>query len=126
LSNLVAATRKRKDGRTIKISIGPVGAAKILFALRQEFFPPWDNKIIEHFNFTKDSQGYFEYLIKLKSDLEKLRDSCKKSEVQFDKLPQILKRPKTTLTKLADEYWFISLTRACVPSEIIKRSRNAS
>ena len=46
----VASERSTKSG-TVRVTYGPTGAAKALFALRPDVFPPWDDPIRRHFGY---------------------------------------------------------------------------
>lgn len=122
LMNSTASVRNRKEN-DVDTKVGPVGAAKTLFALRKNFFPPWDNPIINNLDLSKNGEGYCKYLILVKTKLLTLKDYCDTNSIDFYSLPTMLGRPHTSLAKLADEYLWVSITRNCVPKEIIKLTK---
>lgn len=101
-------------------NVGPVGAAKALFALRRNVFPPWDNPIADHLGFTKNGAGYTEYLVYVREEILKLKVECDKLKIELDDIPRIFKRPNITLVKLIDEYLWLTITRGFDPKAIIE------
>ncbi|HZV69817.1 MAG TPA: hypothetical protein VFG10_09740 [Saprospiraceae bacterium] len=100
-------------------NVGPVGAAKALFALRRNVFPPWDNPIADHLGFSKNGTGYTEYLMYVRDEILKLKGECAKLKIDLNDIPRIFKRPNVTLVKLIDEYLWLTITRAFDPKAII-------
>jgi len=105
-------------------TVGPVGAAKTLFALRKNMFPPWDNPIIDKLGFSRNGEGYTDYLLCVKDELLKLKQECHKYNIDIRQLPKILNRSHVSLVKFIDEYYWLTITSKCDPSEIIKLSRS--
>jgi len=97
------------------ISVGPTGAAKILFALKPETTLPWDNPIREHFKYDDSKESYIKYIEKAKDILFEIEKDCIKYNVQFNNLPEHLERPNSTHAKLIDEYFWITITMKCYP-----------
>ncbi len=102
--------------------VGPVGAAKLLFALRKHCFAPWDNAIISHFGYPANGKGYCSYLLQIKGKLISLKADCQKRRVVFNNICKRLKH-NSTLPKLVDEYFWVSITKKCNPSEIVKLTK---
>ena len=100
-------------------SIGPVGASKVLFSLRKHVFAPWDGPIRKRFRLSNDGKGYCKYLLQIKQDLLELQQTCIAFGISLQELLLKLNRPHTSLPKLIDEYMWVSVTRGCVPQEII-------
>lgn len=128
LMNCHASYREfKKTGKISPATFGPVGAAKALFAMRKNAFAPWDNPIIDKLNklgsypdafISKDGIGYSHYMIFIKRQLLLLE-----SEVDdIMKLPQILKRPHSSLPKIIDEHLWVSLTGGIDPKELLNRA----
>ena len=109
LSNQKAATRQRGD-RKINVRIGPVGTAKALFALRPNLFAPWDTPIYENFQFKGNGYGYFKYLLKVKNELQEIKNSLKDNELKWDELFEYLGKKHASYPKLIDEYYWITIT----------------
>ncbi len=125
LMNSYSSTKLRKD-KTFTISIGPVGAAKTLFALRKNVFPPWDNPIIDELNLTRDGKGYCQYLFLVKQQLVQLNIYCEENSIEIYDVPNLLGRPFASLPKLIDEYFWVSITRECKPVDLINIINNVS
>lgn len=122
LMNLRASTNRNGVNKRF----GPVGAAKALFALRKNAFPPWDNPISDEHEFTKNGVGYTDYLLHVKEEIFRLEDECEKHGIILNDLPQILDRPNVTTVKLVDEYLWLTITRGFDPQEIIRLARQQS
>lgn len=123
LMNSYAST-KINGKKSIINRVGPVGAAKTLFALRKHSFPPWDNPIINKLKLSKDGKGYCHYLSIVQEQLISLKEECKIKAIDIKDLPTMLGRPYVSLVKLIDEFFWISITRKCEPVEIIKLIKN--
>lgn len=119
------ASSKRKGKQdfnsfeTTEHTVGPVGAAKLLFAIKKNSFAPWDNPIINKLKFTKNGKGYCNYLLYLRQELYALKAECESKGIDFNNLPLILEQPYASLPKLIDEHLWVSITRRCNPKEII-------
>lgn len=72
LSALTASVRS--DG--VKATVGPVGAAKILFALRPKLLGPWDTPIREHFGYDGSGASYVEHMRHIRSVLCDIQTEC--------------------------------------------------
>ena len=114
------------DKRGIIKSVGPVGAAKILFALRKQAFPPWDNPIIESLGKSRSGDGYVSYLFYIKEKIAELKRECDRKGINVKIVPKLLERPHASLVKLVDEYLWLTITRKIEPSKIISIAKNAS
>jgi hypothetical protein len=108
-----AGKRKSQDGDLSVVTVGPTGAAKILFALRPNTLVPWDDPIRAHFGLGGSAQDYTRYLWEVRSQLQELRTDCEKLGCAFDSLPVRLRRPHSSLAKLVDEYFWVTITRKC-------------
>lgn len=106
---------KKANGR--HASVGSVGAAKILFALRPEALPPWDNPVRNHLGRHADVRSYSDYVRHVRDALLSLRDECNRQGFDICDLPSRLGRTDATLPKLVDEYYWQAVTRKLrVPS----------
>ena len=70
-----ASRRKRANGHETKVTIGPTGTAKILFAVRPNALIPWDDPIRQRFGEDNSARSYINYLRAAKSHLEELRQN---------------------------------------------------
>ena len=108
-----ASMRKRPRGGQTKVMIGPTGTAKILFALRPNALVPWDEPIRRHFQLSNSAHAYIKYLQIVRENLEKLDQACKELGYRLSGLPELLNRPTPSLTKLIDEYFWVTISRKC-------------
>jgi len=122
LSRRIAAYRKRNGGRS-PVRFGPIGAAKILFAIRPRALLPWDNAIQESRGYDGSRASYLSFLRYVKSVLDELARSCQRHGFELADLPHQLDRRDSTVTKLIDEYHWVTITRKCRPpdSETLQR-----
>lgn len=117
LSEREAATRQR-GGHITTVSVGPVGTAKTLFALRPNLFCPWDTPIYKEFQLEGDGSGYVRYLLKIQQELKNLRDSLKNCSIKWAELFKYLEKQHNSYPKVIDEYYWITITNKCDPSKI--------
>ncbi len=112
LSSQTASFRNR-DGEKYPVSVGPTGASKILFAIRRNAFIPWDEPIREKFGYDGSGKSYLNYLKYIKSILKSLKPACEKNGFDFADLPKQLGRPDSTVPKLIDEFYWVTITNNC-------------
>lgn len=117
LSDRKAATRERGDNN-IDVRIGPVGTAKTLSALRPNIFPPWDTPIYKKLQLEGNGAGYVSYLSRVKKELNEIRETLKNTTITWTDLFRYLKKQHRSYPKLIDEYYWITITQGCDPSEI--------
>ena len=113
LVNRTACNRKHKNGRESCVTVGPTGTAKILFAIRPNAFVPWDEAIREELQLDGSAESYCNYLRLTKGYLEELLDDCNGHGLNLADLPTILNRPLSSLAKLMDEYFWVTVSRKC-------------
>ena len=119
LSNRKAATKER-EGHEIDVRIGPVGAAKTLFALRPNLFSPWDTPIYNKLNLEGNGAGYVNYLFKIQNDLKDIRAALENTVIKWSDLFTYLEKQHNSYPKLIDEYYWITITQGCDPSKLEK------
>ncbi|RZT06254.1 hypothetical protein SAMN05216319_4519 [Duganella sp. CF402] len=112
------AARKLGRNRDFDVSVGPVGAAKTLFALRPNLFSPWDTPIYEGLNLKNDGAGYTDYLFKIQNELMDLQSQLLTSGEEWSSLPKLLGKRHRAYPKMIDEYFWITITRGCDPHVI--------
>jgi len=91
LSNRKASVRHRGT-KEMEVRIGPVGAAKILFALRPNLFAPWDTSIYNKLKLKRDGSGYVVFLSKIQKELRELRDSLNDTNIKWNELFNYLEK----------------------------------
>jgi hypothetical protein len=102
-------------GRLIPVEFGPKGAAKVLFALRPDARPPWDNAIREKHGYDGSRDSYREYLLSVRRSVRFLIEEASKLGIQPSDIPTYAGRPRSSLPKLIDEYNWVLITRAGKP-----------
>jgi len=114
------ASIKDKGNKKIEVRIGPVGAAKTLFALRPNLFSPWDTPIYKKFKLNGDGSGYVLYLKKIQKELKDLKHNVDESKFKWEELFKYLGKRHNSYPKLIDEYYWITITNQCDPVTIEK------
>lgn len=113
LAQRIACVRKN----SCEVTIGPVGAAKILFAIRPRFFLPWDTPIRQCLGYDGSAASYLAFLRDMRTTLVQLASECEQHGFSLSDLPRRLDRPQDTLPKLVDKFLWITITRgAHLPS----------
>lgn len=112
LRDSLASRRSQPSGRIDPVTFGPTGAAKTLFALRPEVFPPWDDPIRVQLRFGADATSFRAYLVGV---ADQLRQLSAEAGVPVSALPALVGRPESSPPKLIDEYNWVVITRRCPP-----------
>jgi hypothetical protein len=108
-----------RNNSTSEVNVGPVGAAKILFALRPNFYSPWDRPICQSKGYMLDGTDYVKYLQDIQTTLYELKNECIENGLTIHDLIKITNRSLSSLPKLIDEYNWVTITKNCIPSDII-------
>jgi len=112
----LACKKKRKgSNKEEDVRFGPVGTAKIFFALRPQALMPWDNAILERLGLDGSAASYRQYLMSATVSLNNLSNECQKQGFTLADLPNKVGRPQSTLPKLIDEYLWVTITHKCQP-----------
>jgi hypothetical protein len=109
LWQLQASYRKLAGGRLVAVAFGPTGAAKTLFAIRPNVFPPWDDPIREQLGYNGNGLSFRSYLM---SVAEQLRSLALEAQTSVGGLPFVVGRPESSAPKLIDEANWVTITRA--------------
>jgi hypothetical protein len=118
LSTRPASHRRLTPERESVITIGPTGAAKILFALRPHAFIPWDTFMRNRYHLDGSGRSYCVYLQGVREQLRALDSECAEHGLALHDLPRAVGRPQSSLTKLIDEFHWVTISRKGVsPSE---------
>jgi hypothetical protein len=108
LASLVAAGRAALDG-DVAVTFGDTAAAKALYALRPDAFPPWDEPIRRAFGTARADGRLYRGYLELTAGA--LRGCAERFGVAVDTLPDRLGRPSATPARLIDEYLWLRITR---------------
>ena len=112
LASRTASKRKLRN-KLSKVKIGPTGTAKILFALRPNTFIPWDQPIRVKLELDGTAVSYCNYLRKVRNHLNELNKDCIRNGIELNELPRLLNRSRSSLAKLIDEYYWVTITNGC-------------
>jgi len=107
LSRRIASFRNDE----VPVAVGPVGAAKILFAAKPRAIPPWDDRIRGEFGLDGSSESYAEWVRRVQVRLSQLTAEAQENGFDLADFPAMLGRPEVTLPKLIDEYYWLTITR---------------
>lgn len=112
LSDWPASSRQRKSA-PVPVRFGPTAAAKTLFAIRPNAFPPWDEPIRKELGYGQNDAAYRAYLEDVDTFLNVLADRV---GVPVEELPTRLGRARSSPPKLIDEYLWVRISRRWMPA----------
>lgn len=110
------ASRRARNSQVYRVTYGPTGAAKVLFGLRPAIFPPWDDRIREHFGYDGSPESYGRYLRRVQGNIGALVAEAKALGLRPRDIPRLVGRPGSTLVKLLDEYYWVVVTKEVQPA----------
>ncbi len=126
LISRIASRRRLSGGNEINVEIGPTGASKILFALRPLALIPWDDPIRREFNLDGSAHSYTNFLRNVRVSLGELEQICREKGLTIADLPHLLGRPTSSIAKMIDEYFWVTITRRCPAPPEVEISRWAT
>ena len=100
------AARRSVQGSDLDVAFGDTATAKLLFAIRPQVFPPWDEAI--RLAFGKPG-GSAAYLRMLRLSATALNGLAGRLAVSVSELPEILGRPDSTPPKIVDEFLLVRI-----------------
>ncbi|MDU0292339.1 MmcQ/YjbR family DNA-binding protein [Saccharothrix longispora] len=103
----LSATAAARHGRGTR-TLGPTAASKLLFALRPNSLPPWDNLIAQRLHGARDGVAYRAHLRVTRGWAVRL---LAEAGVPEPELLDALGRPGRSLAKVIDEYCYLVFTR---------------
>ena len=111
------------------VTCGPTGAAKILYALRPEALPPWDEPTRAAFRFDGTGESFRKYLVRVQATLRGVVGDAATHGLAADQIAAAIGRPGASLPKLLDEFYWVTVTRGMqppTPDELAEWSRWAT
>jgi hypothetical protein len=96
-------------------AVGPVGAAKTLYILRPNIFPPWDRGIMRRLGYEESGSEYRRYLSGVAQQLHEL---SRDTGIPVPQLPREVGRPESSPAKLIDEFNWVAITNGCLPPSV--------
>lgn len=112
-ADLARRPASRRSGGVV--TIGPTGAAKVLFALRPNALPPWDDPIRKEFKYDGSAGSYRRFLGSVAMIVAALEEEAARHGIRPKDIPAEVDRPKSSLPKLIDEHHWVTVTRKCRP-----------
>lgn len=106
------AARRSVKGTDLDVAFGDTATAKLLFAIRPQVFPPWDEAMRLAFGKPGGSAAYVRMLRLSAAALDGLAGRL---AVPVGELPEILGRPESTLPKIVDEFLLIRIAKSRHP-----------
>ncbi len=116
LFRLTASFRKR-GSQMLRVTVGPTGASKILFALRPRAYLPWDIAIRRSLGYGNDGKGYVDYLLDVGQALRVLERSCVETGSSLKELPSQLGKPEATIPALVNAYIWVVHSQGVRPPD---------
>ncbi len=113
----IVASKKLRDGKYIKITVGPTGTSKIFFGLRPKSLIPLDIPMRIKFKYGDNALSYIKYLKKVKDISSDLDSQCKLNGFSIVDLPENINRHGTTIPELIDEYHWVTITNKVKPPD---------
>ena len=117
------ACEKDARGSKICVTFGPTGAAKVLFALRQNCLTPWDDAIREHFEWDGSVKSYRRFLDTVRTEIVELAEDAHHLGIVESEIPKALGRAQSSLPKIVDEYYWVTITQGFQIPERVELSR---
>jgi len=111
IRNLFESLMDRTASAQPRKRFGAIAAAKILFAIRPKSFISWDNAILDSFNLDNSPDSYVLYIKKINSDILSTKTNLEHNGFTLEDLPAILHRPNSSIPKIMDEYYWMTITR---------------
>ena len=108
LAGRPAARRRHGDGE-VDVTFGSTAAAKAMFALQPQAFPPWDEPMRTAFGWTGLDPSHYEAFLGMSKDA--LDGLARRAGVSVSGLPELLGRTDSTPARIVDEYLWMKLTR---------------
>ena len=123
LKDQQASARVLTDGRISKVTVGATGAAKALHILRPRVLPPWDDPMRAALGHDGTREGYLAYLEGVRDDVRNLEAEAATFGIAAADIPRVLGRPASSLPKMIDEYYWVTLTRGHVVPDATELAR---
>lgn len=111
------ASVRQRGADLCDVAFGATGAGKILFALCPRCLPPWDNAIAERLRKLERIDSYSQFVVHVRAALHELAAGCRMKGFELEDLPARIGRPRSTLVKIVDEYYWVTITRNCMPAD---------
>ena len=117
LKDRQASTRRTPNGKIAIVTVGATGAGKALHALRPRVLPPWDDPMRAALALDGGRDSYLAYLVDVQQQMRGIEAEAGAMGIAAKDIPKALGRPSSSLPKMIDEYYWLTLTRGlAIPS----------
>jgi hypothetical protein len=115
LAQCTASLRAGKSAEH-QVAFGPAGAAKIMYALWPDALAPWDDAIRVRLGLDSGPRSYRNFLTEVvPGQIETLRVDAARFEIPLCAVPVRVGRPRSSLPKLVDEFFWVTITQDYQP-----------
>ena len=111
LKDRQASTRRTPNGKIAIVTVGATGAGKALHALRPRVLPPWDDPMRAALSLDGGRDSYLAYLLEVQQQMRGIEAEAAAVGIAAKDIPKVLGRPTSSLPKMIDEYYWLTLTR---------------
>lgn len=109
------AGRRSRGSKSWPVTFGPTAAAKALYALRPDFFPPWDDPIRAKFRYDRSAASFRRFLVRVRTEIRSLQAQAATFGIRADEIPAAVGRATSNLPKLIDEFYWITISEGYRP-----------
>ncbi len=114
----IVASKKIRNGKYVRTSIGPTAATRILYALRPKSLVPLDTSRRLTFGYDGSITSYIKYLKMAKDLAFSLDRQCRVNGFGIEELTRKIERRHATIPTLIDEYHWVTITnKFAIPSK---------
>jgi hypothetical protein len=99
---------RSRGSKSWRVTFGPTAAAKALYALRPDFFPPWDDAIRKKFGYDGSAESFRHFLVRVQAEIRSLQAEAARFGIGIDEIPAALGRRESSLPKLIDEFYWVT------------------
>jgi hypothetical protein len=115
LAQRAASLRAGKSGEH-QVTFGPTGASKVMYALWPEALVPWDDAIRLRLHLGGEPRSYRTFLAEIvPGQIETLRVDAARFGIRLSDVPVRVGRQESSLPKLVDEFFWVTITQNCAP-----------
>lgn len=114
-------SERRQADQSYSVTVGPTGAAKILFARRPDAFPPSDDPIRAALTSDGSAAPYHAFLESVQATLRVLVAAGTRHGVSPQEIPAAFGCPGVSRPKLLDEFYWVTITngvKLLAPAEL--------
>jgi len=123
LAARIGSERKTKRG-VVQVRFGPTATAKTLYSIWPEALPPWDSSIRQPTKGSKLPMSYSEFLAEhVIPEAKALQADAARFGVLPERIAAIVGRPGSSIAKLMDEYYWVTVSQGYEPPTIEELKR---